>query len=79
MRNGFWHSFYFTVGGFHEPIRILPRDQAITERACRHCHEAIVQAIDHQRDEETAMSCIRCHGSVGHLSLAPGSVARESP
>src|SRR5687767_13211273 len=21
-KNGFWHSYYFTVGGFHEPIEI---------------------------------------------------------
>src|SRR5688500_18755253 len=25
-RNGFWHSFYFTVGGFHEPIQITARN-----------------------------------------------------
>ena len=34
-RNGFWHSFYFTTGGFPEPIRITPRNAAITEHACR--------------------------------------------
>ena len=66
-RNGFWHSFYFTVGGFPEPIQILPRDKEITEAACRHCHEDIVQAIDTRRDESTPLSCIRCHRDVGHL------------
>jgi hypothetical protein len=45
-RNGFWHSFYFTTGGFHEPIRIQARDRAITEGGCRHCHADGVQAID---------------------------------
>ena len=24
--NGFWHSFYFTSGSFHEPIQITPRN-----------------------------------------------------
>ena len=66
-RNGFWHSFYFTRGGFHEPIQILPRDRAITEAACRHCHEDIVLAIDTRRDESSTLSCLRCHRDVGHL------------
>jgi cytochrome c nitrite reductase small subunit len=72
MRNGFWHSFYFTVGGFHEPIGITPRDRAITENACRDCHGDIVEAIGaHPPDEgRSGISCIRCHSSVGHMSLA---------
>lgn len=71
MRNGFWHSFYFTSGSFHEPIHILPRDRAITEGACRRCHEEIVQAMGtpvHGGSEQ--LSCIRCHSSVGHQELA---------
>ena len=72
MRNGFWHSFYFTTGGFHEPIRITPRDRAITENACRDCHGEIVQAmgVPPRAGEAPEISCIRCHSSVGHLSLA---------
>jgi cytochrome c nitrite reductase small subunit len=65
-RNGFWHSYYFTTGGFHEPIQILPRDLEITEKACRKCHQEIVEAIEgHQASEK--LSCVRCHNSVGHL------------
>jgi cytochrome c nitrite reductase small subunit len=75
MRNGFWHSFYFTTGAFHEPIRILPRDREITENACRSCHAEIVQAIGAPARHGGAgdISCIRCHSSVGHLALAPMS------
>jgi cytochrome c nitrite reductase small subunit len=73
MRNGFWHSFYFTTGAFHEPIRILPRDREIAENACRFCHAEIVQAISAPARHAGAadISCIRCHSSVGHLALAP--------
>ena len=65
--NGFWHSVAFTSGRFHEPIAIGPRNRAVTEGACRHCHEAIVQAIDPHARADKATECIRCHRSVGHL------------
>ena len=65
--NGFWHSFAFTMGGFHEPIQITKRDRAVTERACRNCHQEIVHAIEALDAEGGRLSCIRCHGSVGHL------------
>jgi cytochrome c nitrite reductase small subunit len=65
--NGFWHSFAFTSGRFPEPITIGPRNRAVTEGACRHCHEAIVQAIDPMSRGGQATECIRCHRSVGHL------------
>ena len=73
--NGFWHSYYFTVGGFPEPIQISDKSRAITERACRHCHEPVVQAMGtpaHAGSRE--ISCIRCHGSVGHLELSATNV-----
>jgi cytochrome c nitrite reductase small subunit len=64
--NGFWHSVAFTSGRFHEPIQIRPRNRAVTEAACRHCHRDIVNAIEaHPR--ATAIACVRCHDSVGHL------------
>jgi cytochrome c nitrite reductase small subunit len=64
--NGFWHSFYFTRGDFPEPIRITPRNEAVTEAACRRCHaDTVDQMIDnHGRN---ALACLRCHRSVGHL------------
>jgi len=61
--NGFRHSFAFTMGGFHEPIQITPRNRSVTERACRGCHQEIVHAIE----TADSLSCIRCHSSVGHL------------
>jgi cytochrome c nitrite reductase small subunit len=71
--NGFWHSFYFTTGWFHEPIRIGARNLAITEQACQKCHADITQAIAidgsgaHSARNGEAMSCVRCHRSVGHM------------
>jgi cytochrome c nitrite reductase small subunit len=66
--NGFWHSFAFTTGRFPEPLRITPRNREITERACRRCHQAIVEAIDRVHRPEGGLSCIRCHAEVGHPS-----------
>ena len=64
--NGFWHSFYFTTGTFHEPIRITARNSRVTEGACRTCHSDIVEAID-PTPHDTALSCVGCHRNVGHL------------
>jgi cytochrome c nitrite reductase small subunit len=64
--NGFWHSFYFTSGHFHEPIQITHRNVRVTEAACRKCHQAIVLAIE-GHDEQSETSCIRCHRNVGHM------------
>lgn len=66
-RNGFWHSFYFTTGGFHEPIQITARNLDVTERACRTCHDEITHAIDPIDRKEARLSCVACHRSVGHL------------
>jgi cytochrome c nitrite reductase small subunit len=60
--NGFWHSFYFTAGTFHEPIQIRARNRAVTESACRKCHAEIVDAIE----MHGATECLHCHNSVGH-------------
>jgi cytochrome c nitrite reductase small subunit len=45
-RNGFWHSFYFTFGGYPDPLRITEGNRRITEGACRSCHAEITEAID---------------------------------
>lgn len=61
--NGFWHSYYFTTGTFHEPIMITERNRRVTEQRCRDCHAAMVAELDHGPDP---VSCIRCHRTVGH-------------
>ncbi len=77
-QNGFWHSFYFTTGNFPDPLRITPRNQRVTEGACRYCHAEITDAIDPVADAahgatlpageaQTQTSCIRCHRYAGHL------------
>ena len=71
--NGFRHSLAFTTGRFPEPLRITPRNLAVTEGACRVCHQEIVQSIEGghgghgEHDEGRRLSCVRCHPSVGHL------------
>jgi cytochrome c nitrite reductase small subunit len=75
-RNGFWHSYYFTTGHFPEPIRATPRSRAIAETNCRRCHEPVVEAMGtpaHAGSRD--ISCVRCHGSVGHMELAATNVA----
>jgi cytochrome c nitrite reductase small subunit len=65
--NGFWHSFAFTTGDFPDPLRIKPHNREITEQACRKCHQEIVQEIEGAHQDSPALSCVRCHSSVGHL------------
>ena len=65
--NGFWHSFYFTTGGYPDPIRITGRNRMVTERACRHCHEELTQSIDATHGAGREISCLRCHETVGHI------------
>jgi cytochrome c nitrite reductase small subunit len=67
-RNGFWHSFYFTTGGFPEPIRIGEYNHQVTERACRSCHESVTQAIEGPHNQLGELSCTRCHSNVGHYT-----------
>ncbi|GMW00823.1 MAG: hypothetical protein AMXMBFR84_19600 [Candidatus Hydrogenedentota bacterium] len=65
--NGWHHSKAFTTGNFHEPIQITGRNLRVTEEACRRCHEDVVHSIDLNHDDPSqAMSCVRCHSTVGH-------------
>ena len=68
-RNGFWHSFYFTTGGYPDPLRITPRNHDITELACRKCHTEMTSSIDraHTDKGKGGMSCTTCHNEVGHI------------
>lgn len=64
--NGFWHSYGFTTGDFHEPIRIKAHNREVTEGQCRACHSAIVHAMDAPAQPEPA-ACLSCHRGVGHF------------
>lgn len=68
-RNGFWHSFYFTTGRYPDPLRITPRNHAVTELACRTCHAELTASIDavHAGAGAGAFSCTACHHEVGHI------------
>src|SRR5687767_15953493 len=68
-RNGFWHSFYFTTGGYPDPLRITPRNHGVTEQACRHCHDELTAAIDpaHAESGVGGIQCTSCHNEVGHI------------
>ena len=68
-RNGFFHSFAFTTGWFPDNIRLTPYNRRVLEAACRDCHEAVVDQIDHGAaagGQDEPMSCLRCHTTVGH-------------
>jgi cytochrome c nitrite reductase small subunit len=74
--NGFRHSLAFTTGRFPEPIRITPGNRAVTEGACRHCHDDVVQGMrpggpGHGGGHDDGVDCLRCHHSVGHAELSP--------
>jgi cytochrome c nitrite reductase small subunit len=73
--NGWRHSVAFTTGAFPEPIRITDRNRAVTEGTCRHCHGELTANIEsgapHGGGE---VSCIRCHGSVGHPEPSPEGI-----
>ena len=64
--NGFWHSYAFTSGRFHEPIQIRAKNTRVAEESCRRCHAEIVEAMDGPHRLSGALSCVRCHGAVGH-------------
>src|SRR5690606_20863454 len=66
-RNGWNHSFAFTTGWFHEPLQITPKNKAVTEESCRYCHQEVVEQIGAHHEAQGAISCIRCHSTVGHM------------
>jgi len=79
--NGFWHSFYFTTGWYPDTIEITRFDHAVTENACRRCHEDITAAIDGNVVHGSArgLQCTRCHNSVGHSESASAALLPKSP
>ena len=73
--NGFFHALAFTTGNFPEPIRARSRNRKVSEEACRYCHGPIVAQMTTGHEEAgQEISCVRCHGAVGHPNLkAPSS------
>lgn len=64
--NGFFHSLAFTLGGFHEPIRIKPRNRRVTQGACLHCHADFVHELLPAERGGDMVLCAGCHADVGH-------------
>ena len=64
--NGFNHSWAFTTGRFEDTLTITPLNRRVSEAACRSCHAAVVEMVDGTHSGDEAISCIRCHGAVGH-------------
>ncbi len=64
--NGFFHSLAFTTGDFHEPIRIKPRNAAVTQGACIGCHGEFVHNLLPATQGQGMLSCVHCHSDVGH-------------
>jgi len=64
--NGFFHSWAFTTGRFHEPIRIKPRNRAVTQGTCVSCHRELVNHMLPVAPGGDMPTCSRCHPAVGH-------------
>ena len=60
--NGYHHSMAFTLGGFPDVIRARPESLEVVEANSRYCHADLVDSMP----GGGAVSCIRCHASVGH-------------
>lgn len=64
--NGFFHSLAFTLGDFHEPIRIKPRNRRVTQGACLVCHRDVVHGMLAAHGSGDTLLCVHCHSDVGH-------------
>lgn len=67
LSNGFWHSFAFTTGKFHEPIQIKPHNLKIVEQSCLNCHKTLLEASHIPVPSSQKRSCVECHLSTGHV------------
>ena len=65
--HGFWHSFAFTTGNFHEPIQMKARSRAVTEKPAGNAIEDIVHDIDAPTKRQRA-SCRASAATVGGTS-----------
>ncbi len=63
--DGVRHSYAFTTGDFHEPIRITDFDRAIARQNCLRCHGELTALMDHQYASDPT-DCLKCHVGEGH-------------
>ena len=64
-KNGFHHSLAFTTGRYPNNIRIKSSNARVARQNCVDCHQVMVSAM-HRSDAGEELSCVSCHGSVGH-------------
>lgn len=64
--NGFWHSWAFTTGRYHEPIEIKPHNKALAEKSCLGCHQTFLESSNLLYHGKGSFTCTRCHSDVGH-------------
>jgi cytochrome c nitrite reductase small subunit len=63
--NGWNHSVAFTLGNFHEPIRINQFNAQIVQQNCVECHQPFVSQMSAVHTDQN-LTCTACHGNVGH-------------
>jgi cytochrome c nitrite reductase small subunit len=66
--NGWFHSVAFTLQNFPEPIRIKPRNLALTQRNCVSCHAPLVHEMLPATADGESVTCMHCHQDVGHAA-----------
>ncbi len=64
--NGFMHSYAFTTGDYHDPIRIKPINHKIVVKNCINCHQALFEN-ENQIHKDKTISCLHCHQGIGHF------------
>jgi cytochrome c nitrite reductase small subunit len=65
-RNGWNHSYAFTIGDFPDPIVITPPNARVLEEACVSCHAPVVAEVEPPLRAEAQRRCVVCHRTVGH-------------
>lgn len=63
--NGYRHSAAFTLGNFHEPIRITALNHAVARDSCVYCHGDLTAQMNHD-DSDDPTDCLLCHADAGH-------------
>lgn len=63
--NGWRHSRAFTLGDFHDPIRIIEFNKKVARNNCIRCHGELTALMDH-RSASNPTDCLLCHAEVGH-------------